>query len=57
MITAKYLREKCAEDIKKLQEVCNHPESHWAEQQWAPGHSTGRSVLVCLNCEKILETK
>jgi hypothetical protein len=57
MITAKEIRDKCAQDIKALQEVCQHPTSQWMGQEWAPGHSTGRTVLVCLTCEKTLETK
>ena len=57
MISAKDIRKKCDEDIKQLQDICKHSDSQWMEQCWAPGHFTGRTVLVCLNCEKILETK
>jgi transcription elongation factor Elf1 len=56
-VTAKDIRVKCEEDIKKLQEVCNHPKSTWCLECWAVGHTTGRSVLVCDICEKVLETK
>lgn len=57
MLSAKDIRKKCDEDIKQLQHICQHIESQWMEQCWAPGHFTGRTVRVCLNCEKTLETK
>ena len=57
MISAKEIRKKCDEDIKKLQEICNHSSSTWCEEYWAIAHSTGRQVRVCDICEKSLETK
>lgn len=57
MISASDIRKKCNEDIKKLQEICQHVDSIWCEEQWAPAHSTGRQVRCCNFCEKVLETK
>ena len=57
MISAKEIRKKCDEDIKELQEICNHPSSTWCEEYWAIAHSTGRQIRVCDICEKSLETK
>lgn len=57
ILTAKLIRDKFAEDIKLLQSICKHPETSWMEQWWAPGHSTGNTVLVCHICEKTLKTK
>ncbi len=57
MLTAKEIRKKCDEDIKKLQEICNHSESQWMNECWAIAHSTGRVVRTCVICEKTLETK
>lgn len=54
-VTAVQLRLKCKSDIDQLQEVCPHLEDEWAEEHWAPGHSTGSRVRVCKRCEKILE--
>ena len=55
MKTAKQIREKCEEDIKKLQKICPHKQFTWGEEQWAPAHSTGRRLKWCNRCEKILE--
>lgn len=57
LYTAKEIRKKCERDITALQQVCTHPITHWAEECWAPGHFSGKSVRVCETCEKILETK
>ena len=56
-LTAKKIRDKCREDIKKLQKICNHPGSTWMGEEWAPGHGTGRQVKVCDVCEKVLEAR
>ena len=33
-----------------------HIASDWMEEQWAPGHSTGRKVKVCLRCNKNMDS-
>ncbi len=55
-MTTKELRKKCKEDIKELQEICQHPNSAWMNEEFAPAHGTGRIVKVCGICEKILDT-
>ena len=57
MTTAKELRDKLDAEIKALQEVCPHSESQWCIEAWAPAHFTGRQLLSCKCCEKILDTK
>jgi len=54
MNKAQILRKKHEEEIKQLQDSCIHSKSSWMEEHWAIGHSTGNSVKVCSNCEKIL---
>ena len=40
-------------EIEKLQEECKHEkETDWMELQWAPGHSSGCEVRLCLDCNK-----
>jgi hypothetical protein len=37
---------------------CPHTdETDWMEEWWAPGHSTGRKVKVCANCNKVKHAK
>lgn len=36
--------------IKELQKRCKHIESDWRIEYWAPGHSTGYKIKMCLNC-------
>jgi hypothetical protein len=56
METAQQLRDKFQADLKALQASCTHPEvTDWIEEQWAPGHSVGTKVKVCLVCEKVIE--
>ena len=57
MTTAKELRDKLDADIKALQEVCPHSESQWCIESFGPAHFTGRQLLSCKCCEKILDTK
>jgi hypothetical protein len=61
MRTAKKIRDyyerKIKQDIARLQSKCKHPKSRWAEECWAIGHFTGRSLLMCEICDKVLETK
>ena len=58
-MTTKEIREKYQalqdKEIAELQSKCPHIESKWCEEQWAPGHSTGRQLKICDVCEKILE--
>ena len=50
-ITQKSLYEKYQFDLAKLQKRCKHKEvSDWMIECWAPGHSTGHEVQVCLIC-------
>jgi len=61
MKTAAEIREKynklIERDLARLQKRCKHPTKIWCDQQWAPAHSTGRDVLVCDCCGKILEER
>ena len=55
MKTAKLLREHYEDALKNLQDRCDHPHSIWVEEQWALGHTTGRSLKMCSVCDKTLE--
>lgn len=57
MLTAKEIRNKCENDIKELQKICEHPTSTWCIESYAPGHLTGRSLKICDVCEKTLEIR
>ena len=57
MRTVEQLRDKLKSDIKRLQAKCKHRYYEWMEEFWAPGHSSGMEVKVCLRCEKKLESK
>lgn len=57
ILTAAKIRANCEEQIENLQRVCKHPKKVWTEECWAPAHFTGRSLLVCVVCEKVLRTK
>jgi len=54
-VTAKIIRAECDFKIKKLREQCKHSTSTICEEQWAPGHSTGKKIKICNVCEKVLE--
>ena len=42
----------------ELQKTCPHKKTTaWIAEWWAVGHSTGRQIKVCLNCNKIVKTK
>ena len=50
------MRERHKKDIEALRESCKHEKlTDWIEEQWAPGHSTGRKVKVCKYCEKVMD--
>jgi len=53
--TYEELREEFERKVKELQERCPHPETYWAEEWWAIGHSTGYAVRICKVCNKALE--
>lgn len=58
MNAADKLRKEYERKLKELQEACLHEKrSAWIEEWWAPGHSTGRKVKVCKNCNKVVEAK
>jgi hypothetical protein len=58
MKEAKKLHEEYQKKLKHLQQTCPHEkQSDWMEEWWAPGHSTGRMVKVCSNCNKVLQAK
>lgn len=52
---AQLLREEYDQKLGDLQINCEHEEKEWMPHMWAPGHFTGKNVLVCKNCEKIVE--
>ena len=57
-MSAQELIDKYNEDLKNLQETCQHENiSDWAMEYWAPAHSTGRQVKYCINCWKNVEVK
>lgn len=51
------LRQRHKKEIEELQSKCKHKKSLWMDEHWAPGHSTGRKVNVCLECDKIIASK
>jgi len=45
-------------EIEELQESCPHNGlSDWLEEQWAIGHGTGREVMICTECNKVVATR
>lgn len=57
MKSAKELRAEFESKLERLQSKCNHHRSEWMDEVWAPAHGTGRKVLVCKKCEKIIDSK
>jgi hypothetical protein len=52
------LCEKHKKEIEDLQRECKHEKiSNWMDEWWAPGHSTGRSVQCCEDCNKIVHSQ
>jgi hypothetical protein len=44
--------------LRHLQEMCAHSRAtDWVEEDWAPGHSTGRAVQLCADCNKVLRAR
>ena len=57
MNAAERLYEQYQRDLRHLQDTCPHEHlTDWMEEWWAPGHSTGRKVRACANCNKVVET-
>jgi len=53
--TIKEMLERHKEEIKYLQDTCNHLDiSDWMPYMWAPGHFS-HNVKVCNICGKIME--
>jgi hypothetical protein len=58
MNAAERLYEQYQKDLKHLQESCPHEQlTDWMEEWWAPGHSTGREVKACTNCNKVVQAQ
>ncbi len=58
MNAAERLYEQYQSDLKHLQETCPHEQlTDWVEEWWAPGHSTGREVKACTNCNKVVQAR
>ena len=53
--TYNQLRKEFDKKVKELQAKCPHNRTHWAEEWWAIGHSTGNRVKVCKRCNKIMK--
>lgn len=44
--------------LHALQDACPHTElTEWIQEWWALGHATGRSVRVCVECNKVRHVK
>ena len=48
------MRKQHKQEIEDFQAQCNHPESTWMLESWAPAHFTGSECRVCQVCEKTL---
>jgi hypothetical protein len=58
MNAAERLYEQYQRDLKHLQETCPHEQlTDWTEEWWAPGHSTGREVKACTNCNTVVQAR
>jgi hypothetical protein len=56
MNAAERLYEQYQSDLQHLQETCPHDQlTDWMDEWWAPGHSTGRKVRACVNCNKVIQ--
>ena len=55
MKTAEQLKNEYERNLKKLQSECKHPKTDWALEWWAPAHASGREVLSCMVCWKVLK--
>ncbi len=54
MKTARQIREKCEIEINKLQSMCSHPSTTIMLEEWAVAHLTGKALVVCDICEKVI---
>ncbi len=58
MNAAEKLYKEYQDKLSLLQRRCRHKKiSGWVMSQWAPGHSTGRSVKYCLRCNMVVREK
>ena len=55
MSNYKEIEQEFKRKITELQKTCNHIESEWRIEYWAPGHRTGYKVKNCLICRKQLK--
>lgn len=55
MNAAEKLYQQYQRELKQLQDTCPHEQlTDWVEEWWAPGHTTGRRVRACANCNLVL---
>jgi len=58
MNAAERLYEQYRRELQRLQETCPHERlTDWMEEWWAPGHSTGREVQACTECNKTVRAR
>jgi len=57
MKTAQELKDEYDENLKKIQSKCEHKDTTWCIEEWAPAHGTGWDVRSCKNCWKVLNRK
>lgn len=52
------LKEEFEQNVKKLQENCEHEElTDWKHRMWAPGHYTNTEVKMCKRCGKTVKER
>lgn len=52
------LKQEFEHKVVELQKTCKHKDiSKWMDYYWAPAHSTGYKVKICLNCNKEIKRK
>ena len=51
------LEQEFEKKVSTLQKECLHKKSTWCQEWYRIAASTGRQLLKCDNCNKILETK
>ena len=58
MNAAQRLYDQYQRQLKDLQTSCPHQKStEWMEEWWAPGHSTGRQVKACTDCNLVIQSR
>jgi len=43
--------------VVRLQNKCRHEKSTWSEEWIRIASATGRELLICDNCQKVLDTR